>query len=85
MPAGWRYFGMGSCPDCKDAYATLKVPVLQGHIVNNGDRDVLRGEHIPHFPPVCNSCLGNYTLDILCSCHRFPLRVADGRCKLCPK
>ncbi len=83
--SGWRYFKAGACPDCKDAAASLYVAVLDGKLVDVEGKQVLRGTHIGHFPAVCKSCMKNYSLDILCSYHHIPLRIADARCKLCPK
>ncbi len=77
--SGWRYLKRGECPECQDGDCALKVPVIEGSIVEGS----LTGSHLPHFAPICSSCTKKYTLDILCEKHRLPLRIADARCPLC--
>ena len=83
--SGWRYFKLGQCPDCHDAQGSLRVPVLDGVLTTSGGREVIQGQHLPHFAPVCTSCSEKYSLDVLCEVHKYPLRTVDARCKLCPK
>ena len=87
MPVtGWRYFKWGTCPDCGDADAYLRRPVLVGEeFTDERGRTFLRGAFLDHFDGVCQGCSVKYTLDVLCESHRYPLKVKDARCKLCPR
>lgn len=84
--SGWKYLKMGECADCHESGARLFVPVLIGQPIDDkylAHLDLVQGEHIPHFDPVCLRCRDNYALDIICNKHRLPLRAATGTCKLC--
>ncbi len=83
--SGWRYHKRGFCPDCSDADASLYVPVIGGQEIVFDGKPTLFGPNIPHFTPVCKGCKENYSLDVLCKKHRYPLRTTDARCKVCPK
>lgn len=83
--SGWRYLKMGECPECGDAEGLLQVPVVEGRMEKMGEKEILKGGHIPHFRPVCKRCSKKYTLDVLCSEHKLPVRVSDQRCQLCVK
>lgn len=86
MPVtGWRYHGRGACLECGNADAALHVAVIEGTLEVSGEKMVVRGEHLGHFPPVCKSCTTKFSLDMMCATHRYPIRISDGRCKLCPK
>lgn len=78
---GWKYLKMGQCSRCHEAGARLYVPVLDG--VKSETSDLVNGEHIPHFDPVCKKCTKHFSLDVICTIHRLPLRVETGTCKLC--
>lgn len=78
---GWKYLKMGQCSECHEAGARLFVPVLDG--TKSESSEYVNGEHIPHFDPVCKQCTKRFSLDIICSVHRLPLKVETGACKLC--
>lgn len=78
---GWKYLKMGQCSCCNEAGARLYVPVLEGTPIEKSE--LVTGEHIPHFNPVCKRCQDSYSLDIICSVHRLPLRASLGLCDLC--
>ncbi len=75
VPSGWAYFKRGHCPDCDDADSGLYVATLPNEKCHIGG----------YFPPVCLGCAKKYSLDVICSVHRTPIRVTDARCKLCHK
>lgn len=82
MPvSGWKYMKMGQCSDCSEAGARLFAPVLEGH-PSESFPDLVNGEHIPHFDPVCKRCTKLYVLAMICGEHKLPVRVT-GQCKRC--
>jgi hypothetical protein len=79
---GWKYLRLGECSMCHEAGAMLYVPVIENAIPIKG-RDTVTGEHLPHFEPVCKSCRGRFSLDVLCSTHRLPLLASSAGCRNC--
>lgn len=79
---GWKYLRLGECADCSESKAFLYVPVLQGTPTETHP-ELVSGEHIPHFEPVCSSCRAKYNLDDLCAAHHLPTIEMTGMCDKC--